>query len=111
MKTWTREQIDHILSTQDLAVERGIVQLYKLQTDDEKRSESTRLNNGVGFNSSSAGRGTYYAKWVLSGRHLTGVHLLRARSIALRHSRQLVDIANENEKRRDAEAFERICAG
>lgn len=91
---WTRDQINELIRSNDRAVERGIVQLFNLQTADERRSECTTLHNGVGFNSCSARSGTYYAKWILSGRNLTGVHLEKARKIVLKHSRQLVDIAN-----------------
>ena len=93
-KKWTRAEIDELINDNDRAVERGIVQLFNLQTADERRAECTKLHNGVGFNSCSARLGTYYAKWVLSGRRLTGTHLHKARKIVLKHSRQLVDIAN-----------------
>lgn len=101
-KTWTRDMIDALISVNDRAVERGIVQLFNLQTSDERRAECTKLNNGVGFNSCSARSGTYYAKWVLSGKHLTGAHLEKARKIVLKHSRQLVDIANAQAEKRPA---------
>jgi len=72
-KTWTRDMIDAIIAENDRAVERGIVQLFNLQTSDERRAECTKLNNGVGFNSCSARSGTYYAKWVLIVEDLVSV--------------------------------------
>lgn len=94
---WTREQIDEILSTNDRAVERAMVRLYELQTQDEQQSSTTRVHNGQGFGSWYAQKGSYYARWVLSGRSLSGRHLDNARKIALKHSRQLVEIANARE--------------
>ena len=94
IKTWTRDEIDHLLDTRPAAVERGILQLFKLQTTSEKRAQTTQLKNDVGFCSWAARRGSYYAQWILSGKHLTGSHLEKARKITKHHSRQLTEIAN-----------------
>ena len=93
-KTWTRDEIDEILKTNPRAVERAMVRLFELQTSTEKQSSTTREHNGAGFSSYAASRGSYYARWVMSGRNLSGKHLESATKIALRHSRQLVNIAN-----------------
>jgi len=93
-KTWTRKEINGLLNTRPEAVERGIVRLYKWQTSAEKVGEHTSASNGRGFNVIWAQRGTYYARWVLSGRHLTGKHLASARKCCLIHSQQLTDFAN-----------------
>lgn len=93
-KTWTREEIDAMLRTNSRAVERAMVRLYELQTADEQQAETTKVHNNAGFSSYAARRGSYYARWVMSGRQLTGEHLEAATKIALRHSRQLVEIAN-----------------
>lgn len=93
-KTWTRAQIENLLNERNEAVERGIVALFQRQTEDEQVSETTNHNNNRGFCGWAARNGTYYAKWVLSNRHLTGKHLDKARKIALHHAGQLTDIAN-----------------
>lgn len=93
-KVWTRDEINTLLTSNPKAVERAILRLYELQTQEEKASDSTRANNNQGFSSYAAHRGSYYAKWVQSGRSLSGHHLEKARAIAIRHSRQLVEIAN-----------------
>ena len=49
MKTWTKEEIKTLLETNDIAVLRGWIRIYELQTEDEKLSENTYYNNGVGF--------------------------------------------------------------
>lgn len=93
-KQWTRDQIDALLRANPKAVERAMIRLYELQTGDERAAGETKHNNNVGFAGNAAKRGSYYARWVMSGRQLSGHHLDRALSIALRHSRQLVAIAN-----------------
>ena len=90
----TKHTIRAILDTNDKAVERAIVRLYDRQTRDEKTDESTKHHNNLGFNHGDAKKGTYYARWVLSGRTLTGSHLDRARRMAKRYAGQLADIAN-----------------
>lgn len=91
---WTRPLINALLKQNNRAVERAMVRLHDLQTRDEQRDSTTRVLNNAGFSAAHARRGTYYARWVLGGRRLTGWHLENARKIALRHSRQLVEIAN-----------------
>jgi len=91
---WTRTQINELINTNPVAVERAMVCLYNLQTTDEKANSGTRWNNGRGFAAYAGKRGSYYARWVLGGRRLSGIHLERARAIALLHSGQLVNVAN-----------------
>jgi len=91
---WTRESIEARLTHQDRWVERAMVALWERQTRNEKQEGVAKINNGVGFAGWSARSGSYYAEWVLSGRRLTGKHLVRARRIALYHSGQLTAIAN-----------------
>ena len=96
-KVWTRDNINHMLYHNPLAVERAMVRLYSMQTSDEATASTARWLNGQGFSATTAKRGSYYARWVGGGRHLTGSHLQRAREIALWHSRQLVTFANHSQ--------------
>lgn len=96
-KIWTRDEIDHLLDTRPVAVQRAIVHLFNLQTTAEKSSQTTLLNNSVGFCGWAARSGTYYAKWILDGKNLSGNHLEKARKIAKHHSRQITEIANNKE--------------
>lgn len=93
MRNWTRETIAALLESSDRAVERAMVALYRLQTEEEQAQETTRVHNGCGFSAFHAGRGTYYARWVLSGRNLSGSHLDKARAMARRYVGQLTGIA------------------
>lgn len=77
-----KSAIIHALMTNSAAVEKAIVLLYNGQTSDEKAVRSTHHDNRKGFNTAHAKIGTYYAKWILSGKKLTGYHYLKAREIA-----------------------------
>lgn len=115
----TREQIDHILRTNDRAVERAMIVLFKFQTASEQRRANTDVNNDVGFSMVDARVGTRFARWLLGMNDNNQVRypvkslahplaarvfkryckehanpMARARHIALKHSAQLVRIAN-----------------
>jgi hypothetical protein len=83
-----------LLSTNNRAVERGILAIFNKQTSDEQAIGHTKHNNCVGFSGWSAKPGTYYAKWLKSGRSLDGKHLDKARKICIHHATQLTKIAN-----------------
>lgn len=76
-----------------VCVERAILAIYARQTADERADGATRHVNGRGFNSRDAGYGSYLAKWIQSGRSLSGRHLARARKMAVRYSGQLIPAA------------------
>jgi hypothetical protein len=78
-------------------VERAIVVLYERQTADEQRSSTTKVSNGMGFAACDARVGTYMAKWILSGKHLDGTWLDRARRMAKKYIRQLLEAAAKKE--------------
>lgn len=76
------------------SIGRAMVALFDRQTRDEKDASDTRHNNQRGFSCAHVSKGSYYARWVLSGRELSGWHLENARKIALRYTRQLAEVAN-----------------
>jgi len=91
---WTKDKIQNLLATSDKAVERACIAIYDRQTQDEKRSSITNHDNTIGFTGAHASKGSYYARWCLSGRHLNGIHLVKARSMMMHYHRQLCEIAN-----------------
>lgn len=118
-RVYTRDQINAVLLRSDEAVERGILTLFKLQTQDEQQSGSTVHHNGCGFNSATATVGTRFARWLMgmddnnrvryppkSLGHPKAARVFkayikesgsvveRARQICLLHSQQLTDVAN-----------------
>ena len=94
---FTRDQIVKLLDASDLAVERALVAIYRRQTAAEQCSEATIEDNGVGFSAFDAPLGTYLAKWILDGRHLSGGFLTRGRKLARRYVRQLQELAANRE--------------
>lgn len=84
-----RTQVRQLLLTNPRAVERAILALYHCQTLDEQHTSSTRESNGKGFNAAHADLGSYLARWLLSGRHLSGQWVGKARAIALTYCGQL----------------------
>lgn len=94
--TWTPEAIKALLDRNALAVERAVLAIFKRQTEDERQAETTKHRNGRGFASCHASRGSYYAKWLLSGRHLTGTHLDKARKMTKHYAGQLAEVVQTN---------------
>ena len=90
-----KAQIISLLMSNDRAVERAMVALFQRQTVGEQRTSSTTESNGRGFNAFHAERGTYWAKWVMSGRRLTGKHLVGARKMACHYARQLSELSQQ----------------
>lgn len=90
-----RDQIKALLVSDNRAVEAGICRIYSNQTEDEKCDNTTRHTNGRGFNYRDADYGSYLAKWVLSGKHLTGKHLERARKMCVFYVRQLEEASQD----------------
>lgn len=87
--------IQFLLTTNDVAVERGLVAIYHRQTNDEKVVGITRHVNGRGFNGPDARLGSYYANWVIKGNKLSGRHLIQARIMVMKYARQLLEVALE----------------
>lgn len=104
---WDENRIWHLLNNNDRAVDRAMVALYNRQTASERVAETTHESNGRGFNYYDAKPGSYYAKWVLAGNHLSGRHLVNARRLAIKYRRQLAEEANEREAA--ANAAERLA--
>lgn len=92
--SWTKDKIADLLKSNDRAVEKAMVALYNRQTSDEQRDSHTRHDNQRGFRANHASKGSYYARWVIGGRPLSGRHLTNARNIALHYTQQLADEAN-----------------
>jgi len=92
---WNKAKIKSLLERSDKAVCRAMEVLYDRQTLDEKQTSETRHSNRMGFRAGGhAVSGSYFGRWVKSGRKLTGRHLEKARSIALHYTQQLADVAN-----------------
>lgn len=85
--------IQALLASNNRAVEAAILGLYARQTVGEQHTATTTESNGRGFNYNDADYGSYLAKWLQSGRHLTGSHLSRARRMASFYWRQVSEMS------------------
>ena len=94
---YTKETIRTMLETNDLAVERGVIAIYKRQTDVEKLFMDTESLNGEGFNKMDADILSSFAERMIKyGRRLSTKQLAVARKRMLKYSGQLAIIANRN---------------
>lgn len=105
---WTKDTIQNLLATNDLAVERAVVAIYDRQTADEKRDSDTKHDNFRGFRANHAPTLSYFARIILKGWkeangkkrvHLNPVKLAKARTFIMQYHRQLAEIANSKEGR------------
>ena len=65
--TWTKETIREKIASNDVMVERSLLKLYARQTADEKASQTTSHENGMGFNGTDAFILSSFAEWVTKG--------------------------------------------
>ncbi len=92
-----KEDIKLLLETNDLAVLKGLIRIYQLQTDDEKDCEETRHHNGVGFSggmNGEAGFLTSVAKQFLQRGSMTTGQFRPVKKQMMKYAGQLAKIAN-----------------
>jgi hypothetical protein len=73
----------------------GILAIYKRQTEDEKQTESTDKDNGMGFTGCDARFGSSLAKKLLAGYTLTINQEIAARKMMRKYAGQLLKVAKE----------------
>lgn len=93
-KIWKKEEIKTMLQTNDNAVLRGIVVIYNLQTEYEKKVGETIEHNGVGFSGFDAEFMSSLAKFILSRGYLTDKQLEYGRRKIMKYAGQLAKVAN-----------------
>ena len=91
---WSKEEIAFRLKQNDTWLERAVVAIFNQQTTSEQKSEVSVENNHRGFSGPDAHRLSYYAKWILAGKHLSGPHREIARKRIIKYAGQLAKIAN-----------------
>jgi len=89
---YTKDYLKEKILNNSKWLERAIVAIYDKQTYDEKKIEETKYYNNIGFTGSDAKRLSYYAKWILSGKHLDGWHLETAKRRIVKYVGQLIKI-------------------
>lgn len=101
----TKEEILNLLNNQRY-LERAIVAIFEKQTQDEQATNSTKLNNNIGFNGPDAHLGSYMAKFILTGikqyrkdygNNLNGKFLEKAKKIMPKYAGQLLSMAKNKQ--------------
>lgn len=94
MKVWTKDEVAHKLATDDVWLKRGLMAIYNLQTDEEKNSDLTREDNGIGFNAFDASILSDMAKQLQRTKYLSVRQLVIVRKCMRKYAGQLARIAN-----------------
>ena len=95
-RIWAPEEIAARLLTSQQWLERGVVAIYSMQTEDEKANGITTHLNGVGFSAYHSPFMSSLARRILKGWHLSIAQSAAARKIMPRYAKQLAAIANSN---------------
>lgn len=97
----TEQSITKLLMTNDLAVTRAILALYRFQTTEEQSAKDSKERNGVGFTKADSEIGTSMAKFALEAGFLTEKQIAYWRRFTggnkcriCKYARQLLKIAN-----------------
>jgi|TARA_Y100000310_G_scaffold344737_1_gene459162 hypothetical protein len=114
---YTTESIRDLLMRSDLACMRGVLAVFRKQTEYEKNCRATVNKNGVGFCANHARAGSNLALWMSRGnfdgvfrRRVGGTtmyggdeisRVVLCRMLALRYTEQLADEANRSERERE----------
>lgn len=66
--------------------------IYSKQVEDEKRHESVKYRNGVGFKPQDAKKGSGLAKWYLDKGFLTVKQIARVKKMVAKYAGQIVEL-------------------
>lgn len=91
----TKEFVKTMLLSDSNWLYRGILAIFNKQTYDEQQSETTKEDNGVGFNGVDAYMLSSFAKQIAAGRTLSPKQLAIARKKMPKYAGQLIQIAKE----------------
>lgn len=85
-----KAKIQHLLATNDRAVEVALTRLLARQTSDERYSHTTVHANSRGFNARDAEFGTSLAEWINKGYSLSSRQMVYGRRMVMKYWRQLI---------------------
>jgi len=88
-KTYTQQDIQDMLKTNDKAVIRAMLVIYEYQTEDEKNSDETLHANGMGFSGADAFILTQFTKFYKEHGFLSGKQLEIARKKMPKYAKQI----------------------
>lgn len=91
---WKKEDILHLIDTDDRAVMRALYRIYQNQTADEQRTQDTKHTNGVGFSAFDAKTLSDIAQRMIRYGSLTPNQVTFVRRRIRKYAGQLADFAN-----------------
>ena len=94
IKKYTKDDIKQLMATNDLAVFKGFIRIWQLQTADEKATESTQVLNGVGFSGYDGTWMTSIGNNVVKYKQITEGQFKAIKKMMHRYAGQLAKIAN-----------------
>lgn len=94
MKKWKKEDIKSILESRDEAILKGMLRIFDCQTEDEKHTDDTHVNNGIGFTGADAFILSKFSKFFNDRKYLTEKQFAIAKKRMIKYAGQLAKIAN-----------------
>jgi len=105
---YSKEMIQELLLTNPRALARGVVAIYKRQTDAEQSAGTTKEANGRGFTGVDAAILSSFALQLLGGPHSYRTLSAKQTAIAMKcmpkYWKQLIEVAEMNDALRVARA-------
>lgn len=98
---WTKDEILDLLKNNKQAVLRAIIVLYNRQTELEKEFKESNVVNGIGFTCKDSWYLSNLARQLIEYKKIANEDFWRARWRIFKYAKQLSDIANENEQRKE----------
>jgi len=96
-RVWTKELLKELFLKNDEAIVRAMLRIYDKQTEDEKISEYTRDDNGVGFSGVHGEIMTKFSKFYQERKYLSFKQMVVIKKIMPKYAGQLLKLmANEN---------------
>ena len=92
--TYTADFIREKMATDDRWLIRGLLAIYKKQTDSEKKVQDTFERNGVGFNGIDAQIMSSIAEFYMNRNYITPKQTVVVRRKMNKYAGQLAKIAN-----------------
>lgn len=104
LKTQTdwKEYIQKLVTTNDRALYRAILAIYKNQTMSERNMQATTEHNGVGFTGVDGAFMSSLAEQILKRKALSEKQLVSARKIMPKYWKQLMFVSKEKIMSKDS---------
>lgn len=94
-KKWTKEEIVNKLKTDDRWLVRGLLAIHERQTEEEQATETTKEQNGVGFNGVDANILSDLVNQYKRTNFLSPRQIVLIRKLMVKYAGQLVKISNK----------------